>query len=483
MSQLRTGVLRGGVGFASRALVQLMLFGVTIVATRTLSVADFGIFALATLFLVLVRALFYVGPYEYLLKSADTPDLLRACFVANQVLALCGLALMGAVYLLAPLLFGMAEVGILALLLGPSLLLAAASAWFEAVLLRAGRVRRYYLITLLGDAVGAAAAVVLLLNGYGITALVIQTYVRLTVLMVLYFASSPERLPLTAPFAGVRSVLHWSRERYGAVLLNFSSNYGADLVLGITLSPAATGLYRASNRIVSTFVDLFAQPLQKIAQANISAGFKHRDDVSTSWLMMLSGVGAIAWSGLATLAFMADQLVPILLGDKWAAAVPMIVVFCLVKSTTLLDSVTAPFLVCHDRHRDMLRIQMICAAAAIGLALLASPFGPTTVALAVGCAAAATSLAYGAMVLNQSGAGRSAIANLVGTCGPQLAAVVAMLLLVRILLPDASGLASLAADLAAAAFGFITIGFVNRRRILAAIGSLGHLPLPKAQAR
>ncbi len=481
MSQLRAGILRGGAGFASRALVQLMLFGVTIVATRTLSIADFGTFALATVFLLLVRALFYVGPYEYLLKTADTPSLKQACFIANQVLAIGGVGLTGIVYLAAPLLFGMTEVGILALLLGPSLLLAAASAWYEAVLLRAGRVRRYYLVTLLGDATGAAVAVIMLLGGYGIAALVSQTYVRLGVLMVLYVASTAERPQLTIPFASVRTVLHWSRERYGAVMLNFTSGYGADLVLGITLSPAATGLYRASNRVVSTLVDLFAQPLQKIAQANISAGFKHRDDVRTSWLTMLSGVGAIAWSGLATMAFMAEELVPILLGEKWQAAVPLIVVFCLVKSTTLLDAVTTPFLVCHDRHRDMLRIQLICASAAIALALMASPLGTTAVALAVGSVAVATSFAYGAMVLHQSGAGRSAIIELARTCGPQLVTVVSALLLIRWLLPQSSGIGSLATDLAGAALAFAAAGFVNRRRILLAVGSLGYVPMPQAR--
>jgi O-antigen/teichoic acid export membrane protein len=268
----RAGVVSGSIGFVSRAVVQVLLFGVTIVATRTLSIADFGAYSLATIFIILSRAMFYVGPYEYLLKANDRPDLLRSCFSANLILA-CGAAvLLVVVHFIAPLIFASHIVGQLVLWLAPTIILVAVTAWYEAVLLRAMRVRRYYVSTVVGDSLGAAVAVGLLLNGYGVMSLVAQAYARLAVLLLLYVRATREQPSLFAPRGEIAKVLAWSKSRYAAVLLNFTSAYGADMVLGASLSPAATGIYRASNRIVSTLTDLFAQPLQKIAQTNLSAG-------------------------------------------------------------------------------------------------------------------------------------------------------------------------------------------------------------------
>ena len=62
MTSNKDGIVSGSIGFLSRAVVQLLIFGVTIVATRQLSIDEFGSYALASLFLIVARALFYVGP-------------------------------------------------------------------------------------------------------------------------------------------------------------------------------------------------------------------------------------------------------------------------------------------------------------------------------------------------------------------------------------------------------------------------------------
>lgn len=488
MAGNRAGMVSGGVGFASRGIVQALLFGVTIVATRTLSIADFGAYALGSLFLVLARQLFYVGPYEYLLKESDDGTLLRACSAAKLVQAAVLAGLLGAAWLAAPVVFGSGEVGRIIALLAPSVFLVALTAWYEAVLLRAVRVRRYYVTTLVGDTVGAAVAVALLVRGFGVAALVVQTYVRLLVLLALYAAATGERPGLVAPRAQVLAVLRWSRARHAAVLLNFFSANGADLVLGAALSPAATGLYRAANRIASALTDLFAQPLQKIAQTNLSASWVRRHDAgpagkaaaNTTWLTMLSGVGAIAWAGLLTLAVLARDLVPLALGEKWAAAAPIVVVFCAIKAFSLLDAVTTSFLVCHDRQRAMLKVQAATAVSVLALGWLAAPWGPKAVAVAVGLAASGMSMTYGVMVLRLSRADRAAVGGLLRTAAPPVLAVALGLALLDAAAPDLAGLRAVIAGIAVAALAFAAGAFSVRHRMLSAIGSLGHHPAPAA---
>lgn len=476
----RAGLVSGSVGFASRGIVQVVLFGVTIVATRSLSIADFGAYALGSLFLVLARQLFYVGPYEYLLKAQAEDNLQGACLAANFVQAVVLAALLGGIWLASPWLFDSPDVGRILALLVPTVFLVALTAWYEAVLLREVRVRRYYATTLVGDTVGAVVAVAMLARGYGVTSLVAQAYARQVVMLVLFLTATRQPPSAAAPWPLVVQVLRWSRARHAATLLNFTTSYGADLVLGVSLSPAATGLYRAANRIVSALTDLFAQPLQKIAQTNLSASFVRRYDMGTSWLTMLSGVGAIAWSGLLTLGFLARDLVPLALGAKWAPAVPIVVVFCVIKAFSLLDAVTTSFLVCHDRQRVMLWVQIASAVSVIVLGYVASAWGPQAVAIAVGLASTGMSLAYGAMVMRLSCADRGAVQDLLRTAAPPVLSVALALGLLNLMAPGLSGLPAVVAGLGCAGLAFLVGAFTVRHRMLSAIGSLGHHGAPAA---
>jgi O-antigen/teichoic acid export membrane protein len=477
-SSNRKGLVSGGVGFSSRAVTQLLLLAVTVVATRILSIEEFGYFSLASLFLVLSRALFYVGPYEYLLKSREQDALRNACFSANIVLAMGTSICLALFYFIAPFLFGTENVSKLIALLAPTIFLVAATTWYEATLLRDLNVKRYYLCNLAGDIAGAAVAVLMLFGGYGVVSLVAQTYTRLLTMLALYVLSQRSTPQLMLRHPDTREVLRWSRPRYAAVMLNFTSGYGADLVLGVLMSPAATGLYRASNRIVSSLTDLFAQPLQKIAQTNLSARAARGEAADRSWLTMLAGVGAIAWAALVALAVLAHTIVPFVLGEKWKAAVPIVIAFCAVKSFTLLDAVTTSFLVSHDWQREMMRIQIGTAIMVVILAAVAAPFGPMAVAMGVGCATAGMSLIYGTMVMRLTHTGKAGLLDLIQTAAPPTIGVsLTLYVLHNSGAHTSSGLQMLFTELTWAAAGFFMGIFLARRRILTAIGSLGTVAL------
>jgi O-antigen/teichoic acid export membrane protein len=477
MSGVRSGIRSGSIGFAARAITQLMLFGVTIVATRVLSIEAFGTFALASLFLILSRQLFYVGPYEFLMKSAEREGLASQCLTANLLLAFAILVVLAALVPVGPLLFDSSDVGRLIALFAPTVLLVAITSWYESLLLRRGSVTTYYCCTLASDVLGAAVAVALLSKGVGVDALVAQSYVRLAPLALLYALIVRVPLHLTRSRADIDEVLRWSSGRYAGVFLNFTSNFGADLILGILLSPAATGLYRAANRIVSALTDLFTQPLQKIAQTNLSARSARGEASGDLWVRMMTGVAVIGWSSLAALAMLADQLVPALLGEKWRDAAPIVSLLCLFRSLSFLDAVTTSFLVCHDMQQRMFRVQAATAMAVVLFASAAAFAGPLAVAAGVGLATSSMSLIYGRWVLQHSNTGHDAFARLAATALPPLAGVVTFIVLGRYL----ESIQALTVQppwpaLLAGGLGFGLGVLVVRTPLAQAISSLGSFP-------
>lgn len=407
-ARLRAGLASGSIGFLARAVSQLAVLGITVVATRVLGTAAFGAYAIALAFSYLSRNLLYVGPYEYLLKSPLTRTLAASCLAANLGIAGLMAGLVSVLALFTDRLFGTPDIGWLLVRLAPSFLLVALSSWCEALLLRQGAVRRYYAITVLGDIVGAAVAVGCLFAGLGLAALVAHAYARLGTMALAYLAGRGFRIEMVGDRTEIGAVLVWSRARYGASLLNFGSGYGADLVLGLLLSPAATGLYRAASRIVSALSDLFAQPLLKIAQTHVSARRAAGDGPGLGWLAMFGGIAAVAWAALAGLALAADAIVPFVLGEQWHAAAPLVVVFCFARSLLLIDAVTTPVLVAGDQQNFMLPIQTAVAVAVVVASVALAPWGPMPVAIAAAAIALAMSLLYARRALHIAGAPLSA---------------------------------------------------------------------------
>lgn len=476
-SDTHAGLVSGSIGLVSRAAIQLCLLVVTIVATRYLPIAEFGVYSIAASLMFLSRNLFYVGPYEYLLKTPDNPHLKGACFLANvalAVLASIGLALFS---LIAPKLFDTASVSTVLLWLIPSVFLAAATSWYESILLRKLRVRQYYVLTVLGELVGMIVAIKLLASGFGLLSLVAQIYGRLGVLLILYMIKCDDRPWRSTTIAETARVINWSWSRYTAVFLNFTSSYGADFILGALLSPAATGIYRASNRIVSALTDLFVQPLQKIVQTNVSARSARGLPPNTAWIDMFTGVAPIAWAALAGLAVAADDIVPLVLGEKWHVAAPVVVVFCVVRAFGLIDATTTSLLICCDRQRFMLRVQITIASLVLLTSAALASHGPRTVAIATGCILAGLSLVYCREAARLSGASMRRLAGAIAVALTPAVFVVLSVEILRLIEPAPADLAwtPVIHTAMAAAAGMIAGLVIVRRPLLSSIGQLSHV--------
>jgi O-antigen/teichoic acid export membrane protein len=473
----RDGLVSGSIGLASRASSQLVLLAVTLVATRMLTVAEFGAYAIAAALMFLARNLLYVGAYEYLLKA---PDENRAadCLVVNLGVGLAAMAGFALLSLASQPLFGTDEVRLLLLALLPSVLMVALTSWYEALLLKRHRIRPYYAVTLAAELIGGVVAVACLVAGVGVLSLVVQTYARLGS-MILAYALIGARPVLQAPErAAMRLVFDWSGRRYLAAFLNFGSNYGADLVLGVLMTPAATGIFRAAHRIVHALADLFVQPLLKIAQMQVSTRMAAGLGPGSDWLRMFTGVAAVGWAALAGLAATAAELVPIVLGHQWDAAAPVVSVLCAVRAFSLLDSVSTAVLVACDRQQFMLRVQIAVTVAVIGLSAVAAPFGPVWVAVATGLVSLILSLVYAHEARRLSAIGAEVLNRALLTALAPAAMVVVAVIGTRALGGEAATLpVLLSAGLVAGVAGLALM----RRPVVDALAAIGRRA-PAAQA-
>ncbi len=411
------GAFTALIGVLSRAANQIAMIVVTLAATRFLEPADFGIFGLAAAGVTLIRSMLYAGPFEFLLKSSEPERASKACLIINLGLAaVFGVLLIGGAAVAQPLFKSAVLLPVLALL-APSNLIAAFSAWQEAQILQGRRLRPYYAVTVAGEILAAAVAIGLLFAHWGIMALVAQAYTRAIVLAVGYRLL--QRPSLDGPVSRdiIVEVLRWSRARYGSIITTFASNYSADFILGALLSPAATGLYRASSRITSAVSDLFVQPTRIICATAFSRRSAKGQTSGDLWPRILLAVSVVGWPALAGLAVIAGELAPVVLGAKWAGAGGVIACLCMAAAGSLLTGVTAPFLVAYNRQALVLKLQLATTAVSICALVLTSRFG---VVAAAGCNAAILLLSHLTLfgfAIAQGGMQKGALRRLVTVVG------------------------------------------------------------------
>jgi O-antigen/teichoic acid export membrane protein len=294
-------------------------------------------------------------------------------------------------------LFHSTEVGFLLLALAPSSLLSAGANWQESQLLRAGRLKTYYGVTTFAEVIAAIVTVTMIVLGYGLVALIAQIYARLSLMMVAYRVLQAPMWSREFSLERAWAVARWSTHRYGATIVAFLSNYGADLLLGAFLSPAATGLYRASHRMVTGVSDLVSNPTRLTAVTIFSRRAAEGLESGPLWPRIASASAFIGWTALAGLAAISDQVVPMVLGARWAAAGPIVAILCLQRAFSLIDGVTGPMLVAYSHVRALFGVQLAMAIASVALLAVMARYGVAAAALSSVVTAGASMLITAAL--------------------------------------------------------------------------------------
>jgi PST family polysaccharide transporter len=252
--------------------------------------------------------------------------------------------------------------------------LAALSLVPRALLMRTFAFRALALRSVLGAAAGGLAGVGLAAAGAGAWSLV--------AFQLAQPAAEAVVLWRTVDSTGWRPALRFSppvlRELTGYVTCVFGEKVcnAVDtvlprLILGQALGPLALGYFTLARRTLEVSSQLVIIPLNRVALPSFAEVQTAPEDASSLprlQSMALLSARASAIVGLPVflgLAIVADELVPLLFGEHWAAAVPAVRLAALLGPAVCLMSVLAQLLLALGRSKEILR------QAAVGTALLA----------------------------------------------------------------------------------------------------------------
>ena len=303
-------------------LVTLVSF--TIIGS-IISPADFGIYTLASTFLILADT-FYADAVENLIvrQEGDEATIAPTFFWVSLgysialAVAIVGLAWpFGWFYQDSQVTHATHAIAAIIIVQG-------SAAVPRALLMRRKRSRQYATNSAIGNVVGACVGIFAALNGAGFWSLIFQQGCLHLTMLVLCSIAARFRPRATYDraagheFAGHVATMLWS------TVLNVASNRLDVLVVGALYGSTATGLFGLARRLVQIIQDLVASSFDKILLSMVARqNTKGQADRLYRSSVLLQGITAIP--SFAGFAVIAPVLLPLVFGHEWGGAAPLVI--------------------------------------------------------------------------------------------------------------------------------------------------------------
>jgi O-antigen/teichoic acid export membrane protein len=205
---------------------------------------------------------------------------------------------------------------------------------------------------------GASAGVLLAVAGAGAWAIVGQVLVQAGTSLVLLWTFSPWRPKFMYSRESLRSLGSYSSKTLTSQMLGYFVNNVDNLLVGRFLGSVALGIYSVAYNTMFLPVSRISTPLQQVlfsAFAKIQTEPKRLAEAWARGNEVISAVNVPAFLGMAAIS---ADFVPVVLGQKWTAAVPVLQWLSLAGVGTTLQTLNWSTTQAMGRPDVMLRFRM-----------------------------------------------------------------------------------------------------------------------------
>lgn len=271
----------------------------------------------------------------------------------------------------------------------------------------------------------------------------------------------------------LRSLMRFSRWLILNNFVNFLKERSSDFVLGRIFGPATLGVYNVSNEFASLPSNEMGAPINRALLPGFAKMAGDRSAIRVAFSNAIGMLALIAIPAGAGIFAVSHYLVPVVLGTKWVAGVPVMEVLSLNSAILVFHGTIVTALVANGRPFAATRTNFLFVVVMLaGMVTLPHKFGPLGAALAVMLACLVSTPVY--LLQLRKFAGVSLRDFLQVVLRPTLASA-GMILAVRLALPPyVLGMASSRAGMMLAAG--VALGAAAYAIILLALWSLSGKP-------
>ncbi len=378
-----TGIVLGGVGWSlgSQVVVQVTRVAVGIALARLLTPDEFGVAAMALSFAGLLTIFTDLSLGAALIQRAritesDRSTVFWTTMAVGVALTAAGI---GVSQLVADF-FGRPEVARLFAFLSLGFILSALSLTQTALLMRELAFRSLQLREVAATLAGAVVGVGLAAAGFGAWAIAAQSVAAGAASAVLLWTLSPWRPRMTFSLESLRDIGGFGIKLFASRLLAFANLNVDNLLVGRFLGAGALGAYALAYNVMFTPILRVAQPIQQVV---FPAYARMQDDAArlgAAWLRSKRLSAALLAPAFLGMLVAAPDLVPVVLGGKWRAAVPVLQLLCCAGVAHTLVTLNWSVLQARGRAGTLLRLNAVVSLVTVAAFVVGLRWGIVGVA-------------------------------------------------------------------------------------------------------
>ncbi|MDJ0843608.1 MOP flippase family protein [Crocosphaera sp.] len=304
---------------------QAVSFIVFFVLARLLSPEDFGLVALANVFLAFMSIFLEQGFAQAIIQRQELEaEHLDTAFWTNLGI---GLILAIAGFLSSDFVANQfVESNLTPILQCFSVLfiIAALSKIQQAILERKFEYKAIALRWLFGTTIGGVVGIIMAFNGFGVWSLVAQQMVHETVGTIVLWTSSDWRPKFRFSPTHFRHIFSFGISILGFNFISFFNNRVNDFLIGYFLNPVVLGYYTIAYRLLKVMMDLLVKTTTNVALPTFSRLRTDLDKFRQTFYTVTQLTSVIAFPCFFGMAILAPELIKVLFGEKWLPVIPLI---------------------------------------------------------------------------------------------------------------------------------------------------------------
>jgi polysaccharide transporter, PST family len=356
-------------------------FLVFLVLANLLLPVDFGLMALASVFVALAQVLADAGLEEALIQrpqltARQTATAFWTAVTLGLVLTVLLVALAGPISTA----LGEPRLGSILQVLALTFVLSSLSSVQIGLLRRRLAFKSLAVRSVSSAAVGGLTGVALALSGFGVWALVgMQLLFAATSVVVLWLAL-PWRPSLQLSVLDFRSLLAFGARVVGSDLMTFLSRNADNFLIGVALGPTVLGLYAVAYRILDATQALLVNVARKVAFPALSTLQDEPDRLRRAYLRLSRTAAVAVLPAYLGMALVAPELIVLLFGQRWAASGPIATVLFLSGPALTLQAFSISLLYATGHPDVYFRFRIVTTVTTVLAFVIAVPFGVLAVA-------------------------------------------------------------------------------------------------------
>lgn len=323
--------------FMERILAQGVSFVVTIVLARILVPDDYSVVSIVTVFFSFCNILITGGLNTSLIRKKDTDivDYSTVLFFSLFV----ALVLYIIMFISAPYIAKLYDKEILKpvfRVMGVIFFIYAFKSVIYAYVSHQLNFKKFFGATFIGTIISAVIGIAMAKNGFGSWALIAQQLSNNTFDLLFLFAVTKIKFKFVFSFERLKYHIKYSWKLFVASLIDSTYNEIKPLIIGLKYTTVDLAFYNKGNNFPTLVNTTISNTMSSVLFSTFSKLQDDKEAMLAAVRRYIKLSSYIMFPAMLGLFVVGDELIELLLTDKWSSAVPFLRIFCIVYMFDLI---------------------------------------------------------------------------------------------------------------------------------------------------